>query len=89
MPKFLAVHPLGNDLTLEKATPIGKAAKAVLGPEAYWVRSWYARDEGKLYCEWDARDAAAIRKVLSKAVPDLPTEGVYKLEMMVPAEDFR
>jgi hypothetical protein len=89
MPRFMAVHPVGKELTLETAAPIGKAVKAVLGPEAYWIRSSYAREEGKLYCEWDALDASSIRRLLSKATPDLPTEGIYKLELMVNAEDFR
>ena len=89
MPRFLAIHPVGKELTLEAAAPMGKAVKAVLGPDAYWIRSSYAREEGKLYCEWDALDASSIRRLLSKAAPNLPTEGIYKLELMVQAEDFR
>jgi len=89
MAKFLVVHPVGKELTLESGTPIGKAVKANLKTDAYWVRSWYAREEGKLYCEWDAKDADSIRQTLAKAVPNLPTEGVYKLELMVQSEDFR
>jgi hypothetical protein len=89
VPRFLAVHPVGKELTLDAAAPIGKAVKAVLGPDAYWIRSAYAREEGKLCCEWDAVDVPSIRRLLSKAAPDLPTEGIYKLELRVEAEDFR
>jgi len=89
MPRFLAVHPIGKQLTLGAAAPLGKAIKALLGPDAYWLRSRYARDEGKLYCEWDAVDAASIRRLLAKGAPDLPTEGIYRLELMVEGEDFR
>jgi len=89
MAKFLVVHPVGKELTLEKATPVGKAVKAGSTVDAYWVRSWYAREEGKFYCEWDAKDAESVRQVLTKAAPDFPTEGVYKIEMMVSSEDFR
>jgi hypothetical protein len=89
MPRFLVVHPVGKELTLDAAAPMGKAVKAVLGPDAYWIRSAYAREEGKLYCEWDAVDAASIRRLLAKAAPNLPTEGVYKLELRTDAEDFR
>jgi hypothetical protein len=89
MAKFLLVHPVGKDVTMEAATPIAKAAKANSTVDAYWVRSWYAREEGKLYCEWDAKDAESIRQVIARAVPDFPVEGVYKLEMMVNSEDFR
>jgi hypothetical protein len=89
MAKFLLVHPVGKDVTMEAATPIAKAAKANSTVDAYWIRSWYAREEGKLYCEWDGKDAEAVRQVVAKAVPDFPVEGIYKLEMMVDSEDFR
>ena len=89
MAKFLVVHPVGKELTLEKATPVGKAVKAGSTVDAYWVRSWYAHEEGKFYCEWDAKDAESVRQVITKVAPDFPTEGVYEIEMMVSSEDFR
>ena len=89
MAKFLVVHPVGKELTLETGTPVGKAVKASSTVDAYWVRSWYAREEGKFYCEWNAKDAESVRQVMTKAAPDFPTEGVYKMEMMVTSEDFR
>ena len=95
MAKFLVVHPVGKELTLEAATPVAKAAKANSTTDAYWVRSWYAREEGKLYCEWDGKDAESISQVLKKVVKDLgiefPAEGIYKLddEFIVSSETFR
>ncbi len=91
MAKFLLVHTVGKELTLETVTPVAKAMKANSTVDAYWVRSWYAREEGKLYCEWDAKDAESIRQVSAKAAPDLPIEGVYELdaEFMVSSENFR
>jgi hypothetical protein len=89
MAKFLAVHSVGKELTLEATAPIAKAVKANLTVDAYWVRTWYAREEGKLYCEWDAKDAESVRQVFAKAVPDFPVEGIYKMELTVQSEDFR
>ena len=91
MAKFLVVHPVGKKLTLEAATPVAKAVKANATVDAYWVRSWYAREEGKLYCEWDAKDAKSIRQVVTKAAPEFHVEGIYELEseFMVSSEDFR
>jgi len=89
MAKFLVVHPIGKELTLEAGTPVGKSVKANCTVDAYWVRSWYAREEGKFYCEFDAKDAESVRQIVAKAAPDFPVEGVYKLEMMVNSEDFR
>ena len=89
MAKYLVVHPVGKELTLEAGAPVGKAVKAGLGSDAYWVRSWYAREEGKLYCEWDAREAESIRKVLQKTAPDFPVGGIYQLEFRLDSEDYR
>jgi hypothetical protein len=69
-----------------------KALKANHTVDAYWIRSWYAREEGKIYCEFDAKNAESIRQVLAKAnkiAGELPVEGIYKLELMVSSEDFR
>ena len=92
MAKYLVVHPVGKELTTEAATPFAKAAKANHTVDAYWTGTRYAREEGKLYCEWDAKDAESIRQVLVKAAKvagELPTEGIYKLELVVSSEDFR
>lgn len=91
MAKFLVVHPVGKELTLEAATPIAKAAKANSTVDAYWVRAWYAREEGKLYCEWDGKDAESIRQLFAKALPEFPVEGIYEMdrEFIVHSEDFR
>jgi hypothetical protein len=90
MAKFMVVHPIGKDLTLEAATPVAKAIKANHSIDAYWVRSSYSREEGKLYCEWNAKDAESIYSVIKKAVPGFPTE-VYKLDdaFNVNSESFR
>ncbi len=92
MAKFLVVHPVGKELTVEAATPFAKAVKANHTVDAYWIGSRYAREEGKLYCEFDAKDVKSIIQVLTKAgkvAGELPTEGIYKIELMVNSEDFR
>ena len=95
MAKFLAVHPVGTQEVpkfVEAATPFAKAAKANATPDAYWTRSWYAPQEGKLYCEWDAKDTESIQQVIDAAVKassPLPTEGIYEIGLMVNSEDFR
>ena len=92
MPKYLAVHPVGKKFTAESGTPFAKAAKANATPDAYWIRSWYVQEEGRLYCEYDAKDTESIRQVLAEAAKqagELPTEGIYQINMMVNSEDFR
>jgi hypothetical protein len=95
MAKFLAVHPVGKQDVAEfteQSRPFGKAVKANVTPDAYWIRAWYVPDEGKLYCDWDAKDAGSIREVIdaaAKASFELPVEGIYEIAMMVNSEDFR
>jgi hypothetical protein len=91
MGKFLAVHPLPSPITLEEGTPIAKAVKANSSVDAYWVGSWAQLNQQgkitKLLCEWDAKDAESINKIMSK-IPQLPTEGVYPM-VKVDAEAYR
>ncbi|MFO7742649.1 MAG: DUF4242 domain-containing protein [Anaerolineae bacterium] len=89
MAKFLAVHPVGSEMTLESGAPKAQSIKAHLTADAYWIRSYYAPEAGALYCIWDAKDADAVSKVLAEAAPDLPTDGPYKIEMYIHSEDFR
>ncbi|HEY32937.1 MAG TPA: DUF4242 domain-containing protein [Dehalococcoidia bacterium] len=89
MAKFIVVHPVGKDLTLEAATPVAKGVKANVTADAFWLKSYYAREEGKLYCFWDAKDIESIRQVVAKGAPDFPTEGIYELDIIVNPEDFR
>ena len=91
MGKFLAVHTLPSPATIEQATPIGKAAKANSTLDAYWVGSWLQlNQEGKItkiLCEWDAKDAESVHKILAK-IPGLPVDGVYPMGK-VDAEAYR
>jgi hypothetical protein len=91
MGKFLAVHTLPSPATIEEATPIAKAAKANSTLDAYWVGSWLQMNEQgkatKIFCEWDAKDAESVRKILAK-IPGLPVDGVYPMGK-VDAEAYR
>ena len=92
MGKYLVVHPVGGDLDLEAATPVGKAVKAQCSADAYWLRSWYVPEEGKFYCEWEAKDAEAVRGAMAEAFKTgaaMPVQGVYAIAADVTGEDFR
>jgi len=92
MGKFVAVHPVGPAMDMEAATPIGRTVKANCTADAYWVRSWYVPEEGKFYCEWDAKDLDAIQGVLAVCAAqgaELPLEGIYAIAAAVSGEDFR
>lgn len=89
MATFLVVHPVGSEMDPEESKPLAQAIKASLTPDAYWTKSCYPRESGKLFCYWNAKDADSIRQVLEKAAPELPTEGIYKIDLMFSSEDYR
>lgn len=89
MAKYLVIHPVGQELNMEESGPGAKALKAAMTTDAYWLGSEYCREAGKIYCHWDAKDADSIRQVLARAAPDLPTEGIYEIELAVDSEDYR
>jgi hypothetical protein len=90
MPKFLVVHPLPKPVTVEEGAPVAKAAKANSTVDAYWVDSWcQLNEEGKIvkiFCQWNATNAKAVREVLKK-VP-APAEGPYPMAV-VDSEAYR
>ena len=91
MPKFLVVHPVPIPATIEQATPIGKAFKALNNKDAFWIKSWAIFDkEGKItkiLCQWDAKDYDSVKKLTDK-VEAIPTEGIYHMGIFH-SEDFR
>ncbi|MFQ5906464.1 MAG: hypothetical protein ACE5JA_07820 [bacterium] len=89
MAKFLTVHKAGKELPSGAATGIGKAFKASLSVDAYWTRSWYARDEGRLYSKWDAKDANSIRRVMAEAAPEFSKEGIHGMKLVCRREEGR
>jgi len=66
VPKCLVVHVVGKKWKPKKNRSIAEAVKANVTRNAYWIKSWFVPGEGKLYCEWDAKNAESIRQVLAK-----------------------
>ena len=89
MAKYSIIHNVGKDLTLELGLPFAKEVKKVHTVDAYWIRSYYLREEGKLHCEWDAKDIDSIRQVISKVAPELANDEIYEMEFTVNSEDYR
>jgi len=91
MGKFLVSHTLPSPATMEEAGAMGKAAKVGSTSDAYWVTSWAQLNEQgkitKIHCEWDAKDAQSIRKVLDK-IPKVPVDGVWPMAK-VDGETYR
>lgn len=92
MSKYLAIHPVDPPLSADDVGPVAKKAKAVANKDAYWVKSWLKlNDEGKVtavYCEWDGKDAEAVKGALRSSIPELPFSEVSQMAE-IHGEDFR
>jgi hypothetical protein len=92
MGKYLVVHPVGPDMSAEAAAPLGRIVKANCTADAYWVRSWYTPEQGMFYCEWDAKDADAVKDAMARAAAagaQLPVQGIYEITSAPYGEDYR
>jgi hypothetical protein len=89
MAKYVLIHEVGKELTAELGEPFAKAIKINHTLDAYWVGSFYLREEGRLYCEWDAKDTDSIREVIAKVAPDFKEDPIYEMELNICSEDYR
>jgi len=93
MPKFLVIHPSPKkfmEANLKMAPEENKLLiefRSHCSNDAYWIRSFNVPELEKIFCEWNAKDAESIKKVLDTA-EWLATEGIYEMEV-VDAESFR
>jgi hypothetical protein len=56
-------------------------------PGLVWVRSYVSEAEGKLYCEYEAPDAALIRK--HAALAGLPVDRISQVSIEIDPSMFR
>jgi hypothetical protein len=87
--KYMVIHNVGNELTFELAKPFAEAVKTQHTVDAYWINSFYLREKGKLYCEWDAKDVDSVRQVISQVAPDFAKDEIIEMEYRIDSEDFR
>ena len=63
MPRYIIERTTGT-LTRDQLDAAGRKSNEVLAqmPGVVWVRSYISDVEGKIYCEYDAPDEAAVRR---------------------------
>jgi hypothetical protein len=61
MPRFIIEREVGT-LTPDQLRGAGLKSNSVLAemPHVRWIKSYVSDAEGKIYCEYDAPDAAAV-----------------------------
>lgn len=68
MPRFLIERSVPG-LSRDELTEAGRRSVAVLAemPDVRWIRSYVSDVDGKIYCEYDAPNAEAIREHARRA----------------------
>jgi hypothetical protein len=82
MPRYI-IERTAPGLTREQLEAVSRRSIAALEgmPGVRWIRSYVSTAEGKIYCEYDAPDPAAIREHARRA--GLPVDRVSEVWLEV------
>jgi hypothetical protein len=83
MARFILVHRIPAQATQDQTIDGARKVAASLAPEVEWLNSWLSREE-KLFCEWEAPDADAIRAALEAVADLLPIEECHEVVRIDP-----
>jgi hypothetical protein len=88
MPRFLIERSVPG-LTREMLQEAGVRSNAVLAtmPEIRWIRSYVSDLDGKIFCEYDAPSAEAIREHARRA--GMPVDRITEIALEVNPAMFR
>jgi hypothetical protein len=88
MPRFLIERTVGRltpdqiDAGSRRSIEVLSAMSAVV-----WIRSYYSEAEGKIYCEYEAPNAEAIREHARRA--GLPVDRILEVSLELSPAMFR
>jgi hypothetical protein len=83
MARFIIIHRVPTQATQDQIIDAARQVVASLAPGVEWLNSWFSR-EAKLFCEWEAPDANAIRAALEAVADLVPIEECYEVEWIDP-----
>ncbi len=88
MPRYIIERNVGT-LTREQLNEAGRRSNEVLDGMAgvVWIRSYVSDADGKIYCEYDAPNADAIREHARRA--GLPVDHISEIALEVNPQMFR
>jgi hypothetical protein len=80
MPRYIIERTVGR-LTPEALEAAVRRSKATLAemPDIIWIKSYVSDAEGKIYCEYDAPSAEAIREHARRA--GIPVDRVSEVSL--------
>jgi hypothetical protein len=88
MPRFIIERDVGR-LTPEQLDAAGRKSNEVIAgmPGVVWIRSYVSHAEGKIYCEYDAPDAEAIREHARRS--GIPADRISEVALEINPDMFR
>jgi hypothetical protein len=88
MPRYIIERNVGQ-LTREEIFAGGRKSNEVLAemPGVIWIRSYISDAEGKIYCEYDAPNAEALREHARRA--GIPVDRISEVALEINPAMFR
>jgi hypothetical protein len=88
MPRYIIERNVGQ-LTREQLEAAGRKSNEVLEgmTGVIWIRSYVSDSDGKIYCEYDAPNAEAIREHARRA--GLPADRIAEVALEINPHMFR
>ena len=82
MPRYIIERTVGS-LSRQELDAASRRSKEVLGgmPDVVWIKSYVSDIEGKLYCEYDAPNPAAILEHARRA--GLPVDKISEVTLEI------
>jgi hypothetical protein len=88
MPRYLIERTVGSITRDELAAAARKSNEVLEGmPGVIWIRSYVSDAEGKIYCEYDAPDAEAVREHARRA--GIPVDRITEIALEISPAMFR
>lgn len=85
MTRFMVIHSPPPNVTQDQAVDAARQLVASLGQETEWLNSWWIAGEvQRLFCEWEAPDAEALRDALGPIQDLLPVEALHEVQRIDP-----
>jgi hypothetical protein len=88
VPRYI-IERSWSPLTPDELDAVGKRSVAVVAemPGVVWIRSYVSDIEGKIYCEYDAPDPAAVREHARRA--GIPVDRISEVSLEISPRMFR
>lgn len=88
MPRFIIERNVGR-ITREELEAAGRKSNEIIDNMngVVWIRSYVSDTDGKIYCEYDAPNAEAIREHARRA--GLPADRIVEVALEINPQMFR